>query len=231
MLQWCYLGQVPYETSWQWQKILREQRIAGTIPDTLLLLEHPPTITLGRLRGEESVLLSSEQQTHTPVAIIRSDRGGDATLHAPGQLVGYLIVNLRERNLSLPVFVETIAQVVISYLRQSHGIEAHYDPKYPGVWVGNNKITAFGFHLHQDVTMHGFAFNLSTDLSLFQWIVPCGLVQKGVTSLAQLGILPPSCAELSPQLATGIARVLSLEPFHHPGLLQSVEPLSSPHQH
>ncbi|MCB9637844.1 MAG: lipoyl(octanoyl) transferase LipB [Myxococcales bacterium] len=211
ILQWTTPGLVPYQEAWAWQKELRQQRIQQQIPDTLLLLEHPPTITLGRLRGEQSLLLSPQLLEQKGVELIRSDRGGDATLHAPGQLVGYLIVNLKDRKLSLYPFVEKIAGAIISYL-QGFDLDARYDEKYPGIWIKDQKITAFGLHIHRDVTMHGFALNLQTDLDLFQLLVPCGLVGKGVASLHQTFPQAPSPQEAAAPIALAIAEALHLEP-------------------
>lgn len=210
-LAWHHLGVVPYKQAWEWQKTLRQRRIEGVIDDQLLLLEHPATITLGRLRGEESLRHSVEQLAAQEVTVIRSDRGGDATLHAPGQMVGYMIVNMTALGFTLPRFVEALAGVFVTYL-QGFGVEAAYDPDFPGVWVGDEKIVAFGFHLQKGVTMHGFAMNLHTDLSLFDLIVPCGLHQKGVTSLAKLSQgETPTVAEASQAIAEGIAQVLGLQ--------------------
>ncbi len=209
-LLWHYWGKLPYQEAWLQQKEFRKRRIAGEIPDTLMLLEHPPTITLGRLRGEKSLQASEKDLLEQGVTVIRSDRGGDATLHAPGQLVGYLIVNLHERRISLPRFVETLAGVFITYLRKEHRVDAHYDTTFPGVWIGSDKIVAFGFHLQEDVTMHGFAFNLSTHLPLFDLIVPCGLQQKGVASLQQYTETPPTPEAIAPLLAHSIASSLGL---------------------
>ncbi|MCK6511469.1 lipoyl(octanoyl) transferase LipB [Myxococcota bacterium] len=210
-LRWTYAGTVPYLLAWEHQKQLREQRIQGQIPDTLLLLEHPPTITLGRLRGEQSLRQDNTALAAQGVSVIRSDRGGDATLHAPGQLVGYLIVDIGKRNLSLPAFVETIAAAIISYL-QGFSLDPFYDPEYPGVWLDSHKIAAFGFHLHQGVTMHGFALNLQTPLHLFDLIVPCGLAHKGVASLQQTFPNAPSPKEAAQPIAHAIAHALQLHP-------------------
>jgi len=221
---WHYAGRVPYQEAWKWQKALRELRIEKKIPDSILLLEHPPTITLGRLRGEESLKLPQQTLEERGVTVIRSDRGGDATLHAPGQLVGYLIVDLHERQTTLPTFVEDLAKVFIEFLEE-HDVKARYDNDFPGVWVKNEKIVAFGFHLKKDVTMHGFAFNIQTDLSFFDLIVPCGLSHRGVCSLLGLQpekqqITPATAAE---QLAKSIAKALGLQPQQHvlPELLDS----------
>lgn len=210
ILQWKYWGEVPYQEAWEQQKRLRRQRIAGEVPDTLMLLEHPPTITLGRLRGEESLRASKDELVREGITVIRSDRGGDATLHAPGQLVGYLMVHLRERKLSLPQFVEALADVFVVLLQSEFGVKAHYDKKFPGVWIGERKIVAFGFHLQEGVTMHGFAFNISTHLPFFDRIIPCGLEQKGVASLQQYTANVPASRELAPLLARAIAEALGL---------------------
>ena len=214
-LRWDYLGLLPYQQAWDWQRELREQRIQGQIPDTLLLLQHPPTITLGRNRGEESLLLSPSQIEQQGVSIIRSDRGGDATLHSPGQLVGYLIVDLTARGLTLPRFVEAIARTFVDALG-SLGVQAHYDTEYPGVWVDTNKIVAFGLHLRQGVTMHGFAFNITTELSLFDLLVPCGIRHRGVTSVQRLlPDLSRSFEDWSSLLAHNLAQQIQLDPVHH----------------
>lgn len=216
LCQWRLCHQLPYQDAWSTQQTLREQRIAGAISDQLLLLEHPPTITLGRLRGEESLRHSIGELVEQGVTVIRSNRGGDATLHAPGQLVGYLIWNLSALGCSLPVFVERLADVFIDYLKP-FGIEAHYDTRYPGVWVGERKIVAFGFHLQQGVTMHGFAMNFHTDLSLFDLIVPCGLTDKGVASLAEWlkeagsSQVAPTPMEAAPVLAEAICAAFGQE--------------------
>jgi len=220
-LEWTFLGQRPYIEIWEMQRSLRQKRIQGEIADRLLLLEHPATITLGRLRGEESLRRSVEQLEEEGITVIRSDRGGDATLHAPGQIVGYLIVDLGKRGMGLPLFVETIAGALASVLA-SFGIQASYDPKFPGLWIGKDKIAAFGFHLLQGVTMHGFAFNLATDLRLFDRIVPCGLQDKGVTSLARACrergdlLALPTVAALAPGLAEAIAGGLGLSCIARP---------------
>lgn len=220
-LEWRFLGEVPYVQAWDWQRELRQLRIAKTIENQLVLLEHPATITLGRLRGEKSLLHSNTALEEQGVTVVRSDRGGDATLHAPGQMVGYLIVDLTALGLALPVFVERIAGAFIDYLK-TLGIKAHYDTKYPGVWVGTNKVVAFGFHIQKGVTMHGFAFNIQTELELFDLIIPCGLQQRGATSVQALlrdTQRPiPNMQEAAQAIAEGIACRLDLQERHTPEL-------------
>ncbi len=184
-MKWKYLGLIEYREAWRIQQELRYRRIAGKIDDTLLLLEHPPVVTLGKLRGEQSLLFTPELLERRGVQLVRSDRGGDATLHAPGQLVGYLIFDIRALKLTIPQFAEKLARGLSDYLWETYGIEGKYDPKYPGVWVGMNKIAAFGFNVYRGVTMHGFALNLTNDLDLFDLIIPCGLRERGVTSVEQ----------------------------------------------
>ncbi|MEM1007567.1 MAG: lipoyl(octanoyl) transferase LipB [Myxococcota bacterium] len=209
-LQWCFLGEVPYRDAWALQKQLRHQRLQQEIPDTLLLLEHPPTITLGCLRGEQSLHQSPEQLRKQGLSVIISDRGGDATLHAPGQLVGYLIVNLAQRQQRLPHFVRHLASAIIRFLRR-FDIDAHYDHVHPGVWIQQQKIAAFGFHLKQNITMHGFALNLHTDLALFEHITPCGIQDRGVTSLAQHIPNAPTPQQAAPILIQDLQHALHLQ--------------------
>lgn len=223
------MGRVPYHDAWHLQKGLRQQRIDKQIPDTLLLLEHPATITLGRLRGEESLRRTPVQLAAQDVALIRSDRGGDATLHAPGQLVGYLIVDIGARQLTLPAFVEAIAESIIRYL-STFDLELRYDHDFPGVWRDQHKIAAFGFHLRQGVTMHGFALNLQTDLALFDLIVPCGLANKGVASLQQSFPQAPSPYDASSPIAEAIAQTLDapLVTMPAPSLSSPPKPKKAP---
>ena len=185
-LQWSYLGQIPYRRAWLFQQKLRYQRLAGKIPDTALFLEHPPVITTGRIRGAQSLLCSPEYLKERGIELLQSDRGGDATLHAPGQLMGYLIFNLKSLGLNVPQFAEKLGRALSSFLQKNFEIASRYDPNYPGVWVKNDKIAAFGFHIYRGVSIHGFALNVTTDLELFNLIIPCGLQNKGVTSLQKL---------------------------------------------
>jgi lipoyl(octanoyl) transferase len=178
------LGRLDYATALALQKRLAAERQAGLIPDQLLLVEHPHVITLGRNGHEENLLAQPEILSRAGISFYRTDRGGDITYHGPGQLVGYPILDLREWKRDVGAYVRGLEQALIDTLAD-YGIAAGRIPKLTGVWVGERKIAAIGVHISRWVTSHGFALNVSTDLSFFHYIVPCGLT-KPVTSMAQL---------------------------------------------
>jgi lipoyl(octanoyl) transferase len=161
------------------------ERKQGLIADQLVLLEHPHVITMGRNGRAENVLAGGDVLDRAGISYFPTNRGGDVTYHGPGQLVGYPILDLREWKRDVVGYVRAIEQVIIDTLGD-FGIEAERVPKLTGVWVDGRKIAAIGVHISRWVTSHGFALNVSTDLSYFQYIVPCGLT-KPVTSMAQLG--------------------------------------------
>lgn len=179
-------GTVGYQEALTLQRSLQEARGAEQIPDTLLLLEHPPVITMGKSAVREHVLADDRELTEAGATIEWIERGGETTYHGSGQLVGYAIFNLYERHRSIKRFVRNMEQVFIDLLEEEYGIEAGRDPEHPGVWVGKEKITALGISIRNKVTMHGFAFNVAPELAHFDWIVPCGITDKGQTSLERL---------------------------------------------
>ncbi|MGD1102384.1 MAG: lipoyl(octanoyl) transferase LipB [Terriglobia bacterium] len=179
------LGFVDYAAALELQKEKVGQRKAGAIPDTLLLLEHPHVYTLGRNARRENMLVSAEWLASRGAQVFQIDRGGDVTYHGPGQLVGYPILDLTQHRRDVSWYMRSLEEVFIRTARD-FGIEAERSPGAAGVWVGNDKLTAMGVHLSRWVTSHGFAMNVNTDLSYFEWIIPCGLPGKGVTSLAKL---------------------------------------------
>jgi lipoyl(octanoyl) transferase len=183
----CTPGRVEYGTALALQERLVDLRQRGLIEDTLLLLEHPPVITLGVRGDEANILLPQEELTAKGVAVYKVGRGGDVTYHGPGQIVGYPIVDLAAQGRDIKRFVWNVEEVFIRLLREQFGIVAQREEKkYTGVWVGDEKITAIGIAVKRWVTMHGFAFNVNTDLAHFKWINPCGLADRGVTSLEKL---------------------------------------------
>jgi len=167
------------------QKQFERERKDGLIPDQLLLVEHPHVITLGRNGHIEHLLAGEAVLGRAGIGFFPTDRGGDITYHGPGQLVGYPIMDLRDWKRDVGAYVRGVEQVLIDSLAE-FGIAAGRVPKLTGVWVGDRKIAAIGVHISRWVTSHGFALNVHTDLSYFQYIVPCGLT-KPVTSMAQLG--------------------------------------------
>jgi len=181
------LGRLEYGKALAVQEKLLALRQAGKIGDIMLLVEHPPVLTVGR-RGEYSnILLPTEELKAAGVEIFDVNRGGDVTYHGPGQIVGYPIMDLNEYGRDIKDYVGKIEEIFIRLLKDDYGITAHRDDKkYTGVWVENSKITAIGIAVKRWVTMHGFAFNVNTDLEHFRWINPCGITDKGVTSLQKL---------------------------------------------
>ena len=202
------LGRTDYGTALELQRQLIAERQQGLIPDQLLLLEHPHVITLGRNGKAGNVLASDEVLSRAGIAFYPTDRGGDVTYHGPGQLVGYPIVDLREWQRDVGAYVRGVEQAIIDTLAD-YGISAGRIPKLTGVWVDDCKIAAIGVHISRWVTSHGFALNVSTDLSYFQYIVPCGLT-KPVTSMAVLGVRA-SLEEVGQTLAAHFGRVFDCE--------------------
>jgi lipoyl(octanoyl) transferase len=181
------LGMVPYAVALELQKRLVEQRKAGEIPDQLLLLEHPPVITLGvkAKAGSANVLATAEMLAAQGVGLFETGRGGDVTYHGPGQLVGYPIISLKPDRCDVHRYVRDLEEVLIR-AAGTFGVTAGRSPGLTGIWVGSEKLAAIGVRIARWVTSHGFAFNVTTDLSHFNLIVPCGITDKGVTSLERL---------------------------------------------
>ena len=170
-------GRVPYAEALAWQRELAEDRIAGRLPhDVLLLLEHPPVVTLGRNSHAANLLHASG------VDVFEVERGGDVTFHGPGQLVGYPILDLHAYKQDLHWYLRTLEQALIEALRLLD-IPAERNPGYTGVWTGGRKIASIGIHVKQWVTWHGFALNVTTDLAHFDRIVPCGIQDVVMTSV------------------------------------------------
>jgi lipoyl(octanoyl) transferase len=183
----CRLGRVEYGEALALQEKLLDLRQRGLIDDTLLLLEHPSVLTLGVRGDEANILAPREELEKLGVSVYRIGRGGDVTYHGPGQIVGYPIMNLAEHGRDIKQFVWNVEEVFIRLLGEKFNIQAdREEKKYTGVWVGDEKITAIGIAVKRWVTMHGFAFNVNTNLDHFAWINPCGLTDRGVTSLQKL---------------------------------------------
>lgn len=210
------LGRMGYGPALELQQELTAARKAGTAPDHLLLLEHPHVITLGRNGHQENLLASAEIMERAGISFFPTDRGGDVTYHGPGQLVAYPIMDLREWQRDVGAFVRGVEQTMIDTLAD-YGIAAGRIPKLTGVWVGDRKIGAIGVHISRWVTSHGLALNVSTDLSYFQYIVPCGLT-KPVTSMAQLGVRV-TLEEVSRTLAAHFGRVFDCEMLYEAPVL------------
>ena len=181
ILEVVHAGLVPYGEALEWQRRLAEDVIAGRLPhDLLLLLEHPPVLTLGRTSQAEHLLRPDG------IEVFEVERGGDVTFHGPGQLVGYPILDLRRHREDLHWYLRTLEQALIDALAEL-GIPAERNPGFTGVWTRGRKIASIGIHVKQWVTWHGFALNVTTDLGWFDRIVPCGIPGVVMTSVEKEG--------------------------------------------
>jgi lipoyl(octanoyl) transferase len=179
------LGRLPYREVLELQRDLCRRRAAGALADDLLLLvEHEPVVTLGRATRPGSLPLSPAELERRGVPVVEVERGGDATYHGPGQMVGYPIVDLREHRQDLHWYLRTLEDA-LSVALDRLGIEAGRTPGLTGVWTAGRKIASIGIHVKQWVTFHGFALNVTTDLSAFDLIVPCGIENVVMTSVAE----------------------------------------------
>ncbi len=182
-----FLGTTGYQEALAMQQKLHALVSDKAIGDTLLLLTHPPVLTLGLQANRANVYLSEEQLKQRGIEVFQIDRGGDVTYHGPGQIVGYPIFNLTRHGRDIHAFVFNMQEALIRLLVREFGLMPHRESgKYTGVWNGEEKITAIGIHVRRWTTTHGFAFNVNTDLSHFTWINPCGLSDRGVTSIEKL---------------------------------------------
>ena len=173
----------------------------------LLLVEHdPPVVTIGRGGGSENVLLSREALAARGVELHESSRGGDVTYHGPGQMVAYPVIDLARHGRDVHRYLRDLEQVVMALLAR-YGIEGRRDPKYTGVWVGDEKVCAIGVAITRWVTYHGLALNVATDLSHFGLIVPCGITDRGVTSMEKLLGQRLSMEKVAAELVEEFARV------------------------
>ena len=208
-LWWTFLGEVEYEEALALQLRLREEILAGRRGDTLLMLSHPPVITLGRSARSANVLVSHDERRRRGVKLVRVERGGDVTFHGPGQLVGY---PLRRVGRAVAAHVEAMAGAVLEVLGR-YGIQGRWEDGRPGVWTERGKIAAVGVDARGGVAMHGFALNLNTDLSSFEMIVPCGYAAP-VTSMEDfLGRgAAPAMAAVTEELVAELAMRLNQTP-------------------
>jgi lipoyl(octanoyl) transferase len=213
------LGLRPYAEALEIQRALRRRRIEGTLAeDVLLLVEHPPVITLGRGTRASSLPLAPAALERRGVEVFEVERGGDVTLHAPGQLVGYPILDLRQHRQDLHWYLRSLEDVLIQALG-GLGIEADRNPGRTGVWTAGRKIASIGIHVKQWVTLHGFALNVLTDLDLFDLIVPCGIPQVVMTSVAA-ELLREGDAALMPSVRERVVgafgEVFDMSVWNHP---------------
>ena len=222
------LGKVKYQKAWELQKILAQKRLKQNIPNVLLLLEHPPTITIGKIGKKENLLADEELLKQKDIDLFEVDRGGDITFHGPGQLVGYPILNLSETKPDVIWYLRQLEEVMIKTLKDFH-VESERRPKYTGVWTNEEKIAAIGVKVSRWITSHGFALNVHTDLSFFNLIVPCGIRNKNVTSMVKILKKEISLNEVIPKLVNQFGKIFDYKmvPFNHsswPELSEVLEP-------
>lgn len=182
-----HLYNTNYKEILELQRELRQRRIVNEISDCLLLVTHNHVLTLGKRGKHENILASKETLTEKGVSIYEIERGGDITYHGPGQLVIYPIIDLKNYKRDVRGFVDKLQNAVVNLLKDEYDIDAHKeDGTHTGIWVKKNKIAAIGLSLSKWVTIHGMAFNINTNLDYFDLIVPCGLIDRGVTSIKKI---------------------------------------------
>lgn len=215
------LGQMPYRDAWALQQRLHEEVVAGA-PEKLLFVEHPPVVTLGRRPDVvKNLIATPDQLTARGVELVETDRGGDVTFHGPGQIVVYPIVRLIDHRLSIGGYVHRLEDAIVAAL-EPLGLSAGRDACAVGVWVERRdppaghpktaKIAAIGVRIRKGVTMHGLALNVSTDLSYFDLIVPCGLKDRAVTSVSQELGKAVGMDDVKPHLTTALLTAFSENP-------------------
>jgi lipoyl(octanoyl) transferase len=211
-LQVRRLGLVAYADGLELQRRLVEDRKADRIPDTLLLLQHPHVLTIGvKKDGRDHILASPDRLTALGVEVFETGRGGDVTYHGPGQLVGYPIIDLNPDRRDVHRYVRDLEDVMIRVCAD-YGLEARRIKGFSGAWIADEKIGAIGVRISRWITSHGFAFNVATDIDFFNLIVPCGIADKGVTSLAsQLGHAP-AMSEVEDRFVARFATVFDRQP-------------------
>ena len=185
MIKFYQLGLIDYTPACDLQTQLQELRIEGGIGDVLLLLEHPPTLTFKRAKDLDNLIFPKQELIRKGISLCPTDRGGSITWHGPGQLVGYPILDLNRRNRDIHQYVFDLQEVIIRTLKD-FSIQAGRDQKHVGVWVGQDKIAAIGLNVKRGVTKHGFALNVNNNLDHFSFIHPCGIIDRGVTSMSKL---------------------------------------------
>lgn len=220
-LEISYIPIMEYGQAWELQKEAVHGIDAGTSPEQLILLQHPPTYTIGSQNHPEHLLLSGEQLREQGITLFEIDRGGDITYHGPGQLVGYPLLKLGEDGrVDLHGYLRGLEAVIIDYLA-SYGISGDRKPEYTGVWVGDEKICAIGVKFNKSkmrrgfITSHGFAFNIKAGIGErgFQGIIPCGITEYGVTSLEECSNRSFELEEVARELIPYFLKHFPFDPY------------------
>ena len=211
-LHWSYLGRVSYAEAVELQHAVRDGVRHGEGPERFLLLEHPHVYTLGRNADGGDVLAGPEWLRARGIEVAECNRGGQVTYHGPGQLVGYPVINLSPDRRDIRRYVRDLQEVLIRTLAE-YGVEARpgEEQAFIGVWVEESKIASIGVHLSRWITTHGFALNVSTDLSYFEGIIPCGLDQVDMTSIERLTGKAPTLSEIAAVCARHFGKIFERE--------------------
>lgn len=207
------LGLIPYSDALAHQERIHAERVKGNVPDTIIFCEHPPVYTMGKRDCVSDLLLPIDEIKSLGIDVVKTNRGGRITYHGPGQLVGYLIAKLVQNpplgGLGVKEFVRMIEEMLVSALG-SFGINASRDAAYPGVWVDSKKIAAIGLRISRGVTMHGFALNVSPNMDHYQHIIPCGIKDRGVTSMKKVLGYTPGLSQMRDAIVKALNRCLSV---------------------
>jgi lipoate-protein ligase B len=213
-----WLGLIDYDKCYNLQLKLWRARLDEEIPDTILLLEHLPVVTLGQSGNQQNILVSREELAQKGISMFFSDRGGDVTYHGPGQLVAYPIFDLRKRNRDLHQFVYDLEEVILRTLRDFK-INGQRDENHPGIWVQQAEIAALGLRIRNWVTMHGLALNVNIDLEHFSLINPCGFSDRKATSMSKLLSGKVPMEEVRIKMLTHFSEVFDMQIVHQPNIL------------
>ena len=203
------LGRIAYASASDLQRRLHAAVVAGECPETLLLVEHDPVVTLG-CRGDRSGILAPHLLRRARIDIVHSERGGNVTYHGPGQLVAYPILRLRQRSLGVRAYVQALESVILRLLA-TYGLAGRRDPKVHGVFTGPGKIASVGVHVSRGVSRHGLALNVDPDMSHWAWIAPCGRRGGVAVSLAQLCPTTPPATQVKERFLRAFAAELRLD--------------------
>ncbi|MGE5410181.1 MAG: lipoyl(octanoyl) transferase LipB [Clostridiales bacterium] len=218
------LGMIAYDNAWDLQKKTFELRRNNSIKDTLYLLEHPNTYTLGKVTDKANLISSEEFLKKNNISIFEIDRGGDITYHGPGQIVGYPIIDLKLWKQDTHLYLRGLEEVIIRTCKD-YGINATRIDKLTGVWIDHRKIAAIGIKVSRWITMHGFAFNVNTDLSLFNGIIPCGIKDKEVTSLKKELGSEINLSEVKSRLVSNFSEVFSYDKVNAQNKREIIHPV------
>ena len=216
------LGLKPYEDALQLQLRLQQERAAGAGKDTILLLQHPPVLSLGKCGSRQDILVSDEFLGERSIPIVRTDRGGATAFHNPGQLVTYVIFSLTALNISIYRFVRDLEEVAVRVLAD-FGITGQTLHEYPGVWVANSNICSLGLSVSDRVSMHGLALNVNNSLDLLSYMSPCGIWGKGVTTMAKVLQTDITVEQVTPSLIKHFSSIFALDIDYRLGLADTAQ--------